>query len=347
MYNQSVRPLEKDFFNKKRNEESKFILISLAESISLVCFLLSIVFCHCLQIKRVVWNSGCALFIVVWLQIDCSKKETRFVTLRLFDVCCSLQVLSCCHSRKTGSCFRVKIFNPSLHPWLISFLTAMWGSPLIIQLTGILTQPCSGLLRHHRAVQQLLTQSITVTVSKSVSEFEIVFPLLCLSEWCLQPCVLLNTRMTCSTTAGVTNTKSAIVRNLTSWIIRWWRLTVLGKILRSDHFLPQIAASLLNRPLPANTFKSTGQLIGTARSVLRNWRRIVFVSHPWLAPYPFPYPKEFVFDEGNRGRQRRRQQRTSRNETPLSDQSDKSQSKSTPHLDVNETEHQRICCFAT
>lgn len=80
-------------------------------------------------------------------------------------------------------------------------------------------------------------------------------------------------KMKCST-AVVMIMRGVIVRNLTSWIIRWWRLTV-GKILRSDHFLPQIAESPLSHPLQ-DTFKSTGTLVqraahlGTIQSPM-NW----------------------------------------------------------------------------
>lgn len=92
--------------------------------------------------------------------------------------------------------------------------------------------------------------------------------------------------------------RDVIVRNLTSWIIPWWRLTV-GKILRSDHFLPQIAESHLNRQRPA-TFKSTGThsqkaaKLGTIRWS-KNWRCVVFLL------FFLQIPRGSCFIRGNNG----------------------------------------------
>ena len=55
MYNQSFRLFEAGILTKERNEGRNFLLSSTQKRVTLLPFvLLSIVFCHCLQIQRAV-----------------------------------------------------------------------------------------------------------------------------------------------------------------------------------------------------------------------------------------------------------------------------------------------------
>lgn len=176
------------------------------------------------------------------------KYNLKTISTVLFYVCSS------------KSCFKVKIFSLSPHPSWITCQTVMWGTLLILPI-GIHTCLCTGLylistnwMSILRVVHPHIITSIICVLRKT---FTIAKPSSIIGRSPSQTHVTLSMKMKYSIML-VMNKKSATVRNLMSWIIPWWRLTV-GNILRSDHFLPQIAEYLLSHPLQA-TFKSTGTL---------------------------------------------------------------------------------------